>query len=146
MVDKARARRPSSRGPGRWRTGCREPARTLMAYVNNRDVAHLGPLLAPHLARSAATRPCRPTAARRRHAAVYLLHGIDDNVIPAIESALLARTLRERGVRVQLPGHAARHPRRGRSRRVGLLGVGAGPVLDRGAARLRSSRSGGVGA
>ncbi|MEO7273789.1 MAG: hypothetical protein ABIX28_01095, partial [Vicinamibacterales bacterium] len=26
-----------------------EPSRTLMDYVNNRDVAHLGPLLAPHL-------------------------------------------------------------------------------------------------
>ncbi len=31
---------------------------------------------------------------------MYLLHGADDNVIPAIESALLARTLRERGVTV----------------------------------------------
>ncbi len=31
---------------------------------------------------------------------VYLLHGTDDNVIPAVESVLLAETLRERGVEV----------------------------------------------
>jgi predicted esterase len=31
---------------------------------------------------------------------VYLLHGTDDNVIPAIESQLLADTLRQRGVTV----------------------------------------------
>jgi predicted esterase len=31
---------------------------------------------------------------------VYLLHGTDDNVIPAVESAMLAQTLRERGVEV----------------------------------------------
>jgi len=29
---------------------------------------------------------------------VFLLHGADDNVIPAIESVLLARELRSRGV------------------------------------------------
>jgi predicted esterase len=32
---------------------------------------------------------------------VYLLHGEDDNVIPAVESSLLADTLRARGVRVR---------------------------------------------
>jgi predicted esterase len=31
---------------------------------------------------------------------VYLLHGTDDNVIPAIESSLLADTLRSRNVTV----------------------------------------------
>jgi predicted esterase len=31
---------------------------------------------------------------------VYLLHGADDNVIPAIESSLLAQTLRDKGVTV----------------------------------------------
>ena len=31
---------------------------------------------------------------------VYLLHGTDDNVIPAVESALLAEDLRRRGGRV----------------------------------------------
>ena len=32
---------------------------------------------------------------------VYLLHGTDDNVIPAVESALLADTLRARGAKVE---------------------------------------------
>jgi predicted esterase len=31
---------------------------------------------------------------------VYLLHGTDDNVIPAIEASLLTETLRSRGVAV----------------------------------------------
>jgi dipeptidyl aminopeptidase/acylaminoacyl peptidase len=33
---------------------------------------------------------------------VFLLHGTDDNVVPAIESTLLAQHLRERGVQVEL--------------------------------------------
>ena len=79
-----------------------EPSRTLMTYVNNRDVVQLGPILVPHLAAlggdpALSPRPWPPPSCR-----VYLLHGVDDNVIPAIESALLARTLRERGVTVHL--------------------------------------------
>ena len=33
---------------------------------------------------------------------MYLLHGADDNVVPAIESTLLARELRAKGVDVHL--------------------------------------------
>ena len=41
-----------------------EPSRTLMTYVNDRDVAHLGPMLAAARGRRwAATRRCRPIAA-----------------------------------------------------------------------------------
>ncbi len=29
-----------------------EPARTLMSYVNQRDVEHLGPILLPHVSRA----------------------------------------------------------------------------------------------
>jgi dipeptidyl aminopeptidase/acylaminoacyl peptidase len=32
---------------------------------------------------------------------VYLLHGTDDNVIPAVESVLLAQELQRRGVTVR---------------------------------------------
>jgi dienelactone hydrolase len=76
-----------------------EPARTLMQYVNDRNVTRLGPLLLPHvqqLGRDDALSPDRwkPTCP------VYLLHGTEDNVIPAEESVLLAETLRGRGVRV----------------------------------------------
>jgi predicted esterase len=35
-------------------------------------------------------------------APLYLLHGIDDTVIPAVESALLAESLRARGADVHL--------------------------------------------
>ena len=41
-----------------------------------------------------------PVRAAAPSAAVYLLHGADDNVIPAIESELLAQELRKRGVAV----------------------------------------------
>jgi predicted esterase len=33
---------------------------------------------------------------------VYLLHGADDNVVPAIESTLLAREFRTKGIDVHL--------------------------------------------
>ena len=89
---------------------------------------------------SAATPRCHPIAAQPPACPIYLLHGLDDNVIPAVESRLLARTLRDRGVDGPLPRHAARHPRRGRSRRVGLVGVRAGPLLDRGPRGLTGPR------
>jgi dienelactone hydrolase len=76
-----------------------EPARTLMQYVNDREVGKLGPLLLPHvedLGRDEALSPDRSTP----QCPVYLLHGTEDNVIPAEESQLLAETLRARGVQV----------------------------------------------
>ena len=75
-----------------------EPARTLMTYVNTRDVAHLGPVLLPHVAEmdDPALSPEKSAPPR---GTVYLLHGADDNVIPAVESALLAEDLRRRGGR-----------------------------------------------
>jgi dienelactone hydrolase len=76
-----------------------DPARTFMAYVNDRDVARLGPLLLPHvteLGNDEALSPARWTPAFP----VYLLHGTDDNVVPAVESKLLAETYRARGVDV----------------------------------------------
>lgn len=77
-----------------------EPARTLMEYVNARDVAHLGPILAPHAAALGGDPALSPALASAPAAPVYLLHGTDDNVIPAIESSLLAESLRARGVTV----------------------------------------------
>jgi len=77
-----------------------EPARTLMNYVNARDVARLGPLLLPHVAEFGGHEALSPSRATAPPFPVYLLHGIDDNVIPAAESALLAETLRGRGADV----------------------------------------------
>jgi dienelactone hydrolase len=78
-----------------------EPSRTLMAYVNNRDVVHLGPILEAHLTALGGDPALSPDHAAPPTCPVYLLHGMDDNVIPAIESELLARTLRNRGVTVR---------------------------------------------
>lgn len=79
-----------------------EPSRSYMDYVNHRDVARLGPLLLPHLGALAGDPSLSPDRSPPPHSAVYLLHGTDDNVVPAIESTLLAGTLRARGVAVHL--------------------------------------------
>ena len=81
-------------------TSLPEPARTLMGYVNDRDVAHLGPILLPHVTQLGDDRELSPATQAAPRAPVYLLHGTDDNVIPASESFLLADTLRARGVEV----------------------------------------------
>ena len=77
-----------------------EPARTLMGYVNDRDVQRLGPILLPHTGDLGGHPSLSPSRAATPTFPVYLLHGIDDNVIPAAESALLAETLRSRGADV----------------------------------------------
>jgi len=77
-----------------------EPSKTLMGYVNERDVGHLGPILLPYVTALGDDREVSPATQAAPRAPVYLLHGTDDNVIPAIESFLLADTLRERGVEV----------------------------------------------
>ena len=117
--------RGSTRGQGAGRrrisarardspTRCPNRRATLMRYVNERDVAHLGPMLAAtRRPRSATTRRAfarRATPAPR--APVFLLHGTGDNVIPAIESVLLADTLRSRGVDVHQLADAASSPTR----------------------------------
>lgn len=77
-----------------------EPSKTLMGYVNDRDVGHLGPILLPHVTKLGDDRELSPANQAAPSAPVYLLHGTDDNVIPAVESFLLADTLRSRGVEV----------------------------------------------
>ena len=93
MVDKARAavifqsaRDQAARMP--------EPARTFMIYVNNRDVKTLGPLLLPHISALANDPALSAARSPAPHAPVYLLHGSDDTVIPAMESTYLANHLR----------------------------------------------------
>jgi dienelactone hydrolase len=76
-----------------------EPARTFMNYVNTRDVVHLGSALLPHLSALADDPALSPSRSAPPRAPVYLLHGTDDNVIPAVESALLAEDLKRRGGR-----------------------------------------------
>jgi dienelactone hydrolase len=99
MVDKARSAAEFDRART-LAAALPEPARTLMRYVNERDVAHLGPILLPHVTKLGDDRMLSPAREAAPRAPVYLLHGTDDNVIPAIESFLLADTLRNRGVTV----------------------------------------------
>jgi dienelactone hydrolase len=81
-----------------------EPARTYLHYVNERNTKKLGALLVPYLGQLGTDAPALSPArsASIPAAPVYLLHGIDDTVIPAAESALLAEHLRERGATVHL--------------------------------------------
>lgn len=99
LVDKARSAAEFERARA-LAAALPEPARTLMREVNERDVIHLGPVLLPHVTEVGDDTMLSPARAATPAAPVYLLHGTDDNVIPAIESALLAETLRSRGVTV----------------------------------------------
>ena len=85
-----------------------------MGYVNARDVVRLGRCSCPtSRARRRSGAVARPVAVPA--GPVYLLHGTDDNVVPAIESTLLGRDLAARrpGARA---ADAAHHARRSGSR------------------------------
>jgi predicted esterase len=64
-------------------------------------VKNLGPILLPHVAELGGDPDLSPSRSTPPSADVYLLHGADDNVIPAVESVLLAGELRQRGVRIE---------------------------------------------
>jgi dienelactone hydrolase len=78
-----------------------EPSRTVMHYVNTRNVAALGALLAPSAERFAASAALSPERMPAPATPVHLLHGALDSVIPAAETLMLARSLRARGTPVQ---------------------------------------------
>jgi dienelactone hydrolase len=73
-----------------------EPSRTLMHLVNERDVVSLGPHLLPHLGTFGADPALSPELSAPPRAPVFLVHGTDDNVVPAVETRLLARWLEGR--------------------------------------------------
>jgi dienelactone hydrolase len=70
-----------------------EPARTLMNQVNDRKVKELGAALLPHVQQFAGDPALSPARSTTVTAPVFLLHGADDNVVPAIESRRLAVAL-----------------------------------------------------
>ena len=78
-----------------------EPSRSLLRHVNSRDTSLLGPRLLPHIDGYGDDAALSPSRAPSPTAPVYLLHGRDDNVIPATESLALARIL-EPHARVRL--------------------------------------------
>jgi hypothetical protein len=89
-----------------------EPARSLLHYANTRNVAALGPLVIPKLPDFTSDPALSPERSPAPLATTFLLHGADDNVIPAMEAQLLARSLEQRGTRVRvlvtpLVSHAA---------------------------------------
>ena len=100
LVDKAESDRQFARVRAES-AALPEPSRTLMMLVNDRDVALLGPKLLPYVSAIGDDPSLSPSRAAAPAADVYLLHGSDDNVIPAVESTLLSGTLRERGVHVR---------------------------------------------
>ena len=71
-----------------------DPARTLMGYVNDRDVGNLGQSLAPLLAGLDLPAGLSPELSPPATAPVFLLHGADDSVVPASEMLSLARSLK----------------------------------------------------
>lgn len=74
-----------------------EPSRTYMRYVNDRAVDKLGPVLLPvadGLKDHPAMKDLSPERATPPAARVFLLHGVDDNVIPSVETVLLAEHLK----------------------------------------------------
>ena len=99
MVDKTQAQLEFARARD-LAVNLAEPARTLMSYVNDRNVAQLGPILLPHVTVLGDDPALSPARSASPAFPVYLLHGTGDNVIPAVESRLLAETLRARGVKV----------------------------------------------
>ncbi|HEY5617049.1 MAG TPA: hypothetical protein VIK60_03850 [Vicinamibacterales bacterium] len=82
--------------------GLPEPAATLLDSVNNRDVAHLGPLLLPYVASHVEAAALSPSRSPAPKAPVLLLHGRHDTVIPAAESLYLAQRLRTQRVPVRV--------------------------------------------
>lgn len=101
MVDKGKAAIEFARARA-LAASLEDPARTFMEYVNARDVARLGPVLLPHVADLGGDPALSPARSPLPRGPVYLLHGTDDNVVPAIESTLLARDLATRGVPVHV--------------------------------------------
>jgi dienelactone hydrolase len=95
MVDKPRAQTIFARART-MAAAMPEPSRSLMTAVNDRDVATLGPRLLPHVEALGADPALSPVDAPAPSAPVFLLHGADDNVIPALESTMLADHLRPR--------------------------------------------------
>ncbi len=95
QVDKARARREFAAVQQLART-LPPPSDRLLTYVANRDVAHLGAILRPYVGSYAPAAGLSPSRSPIPSAPVYLLHGRDDNVIPAAESRASAARLRGR--------------------------------------------------
>jgi hypothetical protein len=70
-----------------------QPSAMLLRYVNERDIVHLGARLVGFAGSYGGDPALSPSRSAKPSAPVFLLHGIDDNVIPAVESEYLAEAL-----------------------------------------------------
>src|SRR4051812_30491082 len=71
-----------------------EPSARLMKYVLERDVVHLGARLLPLVGATTAADGLSVSKSPKPTAPVFMLHGLEDNVVPAIESEYMAADLR----------------------------------------------------
>jgi hypothetical protein len=99
LTDKAAALRTFDEAK-RFASDLPEPSRTLMTWVNDRAVDKLGPVLLP-VVDALENHPAMPSLSAERAPTapavpVFLLHGTDDNVIPSVETVLLAEYLQGR--------------------------------------------------
>lgn len=101
MVDRKRALQMFA-DAARQGDALREPAQTLMGYVSKRNVEALGKELLPFIEGFGQEPSLSPERTPAPPTPVHLLHGSRDNVIPAMESAHLARYLRADGTHVNL--------------------------------------------
>ena len=103
MVDKPKADRTFAEAR-EYESTLPEPSRTYMKYVNDRAVKKLGAVLEHHLNQLGADDPALSAdlATQVPTVPIYLMHGDDDNVIPAAESAMLYRYLQSKGADVHL--------------------------------------------
>ena len=71
-----------------------EPSATLLRYVLARDVVHLGARLLPFVGTNGAADALSVSKSPKPTAPVFVLHGLEDNVVPEVESEYLAVDLR----------------------------------------------------
>lgn len=71
-----------------------EPSKTLMRYVVERDVVHLGARLLPYINGYASAPAMSVSKSPKATVPAFLLHDAGDNVIPSVESEYLAEDLR----------------------------------------------------
>jgi len=96
-----------------------EPAATLLRYVNDRDVVHLGARLLPHVRAYAGDPALSPAKSPKPAAPLFLLHGADDNVIPSLEAEYLADQVRGQTPVRLLMTNVISHASIGRAPRAG---------------------------
>jgi dienelactone hydrolase len=89
LFDRAKAAEAFGRAAA-MEAGLEEPARTILHLVNRRESEELGRRLLPHTAALGDVPALSPDQSPPPDAPVFLLHGDEDNVVPAAETLLLA--------------------------------------------------------